>query len=98
MGQQADVQKIEGVSENAVFYVTKYLTKSQQDIPIKGLRHVQATKKIGGPKKQGNPAWKTGPYITPYAFEPNTKIIDLNTGEVVDNNYWEVHTFWPDDS
>lgn len=97
LGQQVDVQKIDGDPEKATMYVTGYLTKAMQDIKIKGLRHVQTTRRVGGPKHDKNPNWQTGPYLTPYAFDAGTRVIDLNTGEIIDNNYWEVHSFWPYD-
>jgi len=97
IGQQADVQKIEGEPEQAIGYIGKYLTKSQQDIPIKGLRHVQATKGIGGPKHETNPDWKVKAFITPYDFEAGTRVTDIQTGEIIDNNYWEIHGLWPYD-
>lgn len=97
MGYMADIQEIVGDPIKAIGYVAKYLTKSAQDLGIKGLRHVQTTRKIGSPKTESNPEWKTAPYITPYTFEAGCKVIDLNTGEIIDNQYWEVHGFWPYD-
>lgn len=97
MGRIADIQKIEGEASNAVGYVLKYATKAQQDLKIKGLRHIQATTRIGGPKNETNPKWNTAPYITVDTFGPFMRVVDMNTAEVIDERYWLEHTFWPDD-
>ena len=97
MGYIADVQCVQG-GIKAMFYVTKYLTKSQQDIPIKGLRHVQVSSDIGSPRGEKNDLiWNTASYITANMFAPNTKIHDINTGGIIDNNHWELHSFYPID-
>lgn len=95
MGLICDVRRIKGDTTSAVLYVTKYLTKSQQDLQIKGLRHVQTTRKIGSPKNEGELDWNTAAYITASMFAPNAKITDINTEQVIDNQYWEVHSFYP---
>lgn len=96
MGYILDLQKISGDATKAVWYVTKYLTKAQSDLHVKGLRHVQVTKGIGSPPSiDSDLSWKTAAYITPQMFEPNAKIKDLNTGDTIDNDYWEVHNFYP---
>jgi len=98
MGFIADIQLIIGPPEKAVWYVCKYLTKAQEDLHVKGLRHVQVTTGIGSPPEKGNDlAWLTAPYIVANFFAPNTRILDVNTGEAIDNNYWEVHNFYPYD-
>lgn len=97
MGRQVDVQQIVGAATGAVYYVAGYLTKSMQDIPIKGLRHVQTTRKVGGPKVKETTGWQTGPYLPRYEFAKGTSVIDLNTGEVISDEYWVGHSFWPYD-
>lgn len=97
MGYMVDVQLIDGEPERAIWYVTKYLTKSLQDLHEKGLRHVQTTKGIGSPELEKQSGWETGAYITTYTFEAGTKVIDLNTGFVIDNDFWEIKGFYPDD-
>lgn len=97
MGYIIDVQQIENNPKVAVGYVTKYLTKSQQDLDTVGLRHVQTSRAIGGPKNDTEHTWEVAFYITAKMFPPNTKITDLNTGEVIDNNYWEMRDFYPYD-
>lgn len=95
MGMICDVRLIEGDPLYAVLYVCKYLTKSQQELDVKGLRHVQTTRDIGAPKGDKNLEWQTAPYIMANMFAPNAKIVDLNTGEIIDNRHWEKHTFYP---
>lgn len=97
MGYIADVRKIEGEPLKAVLYVTKYLTKAQQDLKTKGLRHVQTTRSIGSPNEKTESLWNVSPYIVAKMFAPNTQIVDLNTGEIIDNDYWEQHSFYPYD-
>jgi hypothetical protein len=97
MGHIVDVQLIKGEPLKAVLYVTKYLTKQQQDIGIKGLRHVQTSRGVGSPQKEKDQIWNVAPYIVPKMFAPNASIVDLNTGEIIDNRYWEVHNFYPYD-
>src|SRR5688500_8679729 len=97
IGMICDVRLIEGEPLKAVLYVCKYLTKSQQELDVKGLRHVQTTRDIGSPSPEGLLEWHTAAYIVPKMFPPNTAIRDLNTGETIDNSYWEVHNFYPYD-
>lgn len=95
IGHICDVRPLLGDISRAIWYVTKYLTKSQQDFHVKGLRHVVTSRRIGSPKNEKVSEWIVAAYIVPHYFAPNTAIHDLNTGEVIDNNYWEVHSFYP---
>jgi hypothetical protein len=95
MGYIADIKRLEGTSEQAAFYVTKYLTKSQEELHVKGLRHVQVTRGVGSPPQNKDNQWQTASYIVPRMFPPNASILDLNTGETIDNQYWEKHSFYP---
>lgn len=95
MGYICDVQRITGDVFKCIWYVTKYLTKSQQDMHEKGLRHVQTTRGIGSPKDENDLVWTTAAYIIPKMFPAGTRIDDLNTGFVIDNNYWEQTGFYP---
>lgn len=95
IGYIVDVRLIDGDVTRAIWYVTKYLTKEQQDIRVKGLRHVQTTRDIGSPKSTQDLEWHTASYITSSMFQPNAKIKDINTGITIDNAYWEVHNFYP---
>lgn len=98
MGYMADVKRLEGPTESAAFYVTKYLTKDLQAIHVAYLRHVQTTQGIGKPQFDVSHQWTPVLCITARTFdEPNTKITDLDTGFVIDNNYWEHTGFWPND-
>lgn len=97
IGYICDVRLIEGEPLFAVLYVCKYLTKSQQDLDVKGLRHVQTTRDIGSPKTDNDAVWHTAAYIVPTMFAPNAQIVDLNTGKVIDNQFWEHTGFYPNE-
>lgn len=98
MGYIADIRRLEGDPSRAAWYVTKYLTKSQEDLHVKGLRHVQVTSGIGSPPKGDKEiSWQTASYIIPQMFPPNAKILDINNGKVIDNSYWEIANFYPSD-
>lgn len=95
MGYMADVQKIEGDDiEKVVSYPCKYLFKDQGlDIPY--LRHVQVTSGIGSPEYEKQGQWHTALFLEARMFEAGTKITDLNTKQIIDNNYWEEHRLYP---
>jgi len=98
MGYMADVKFLEGGAEKAAYYVTKYLTKDQQSIDVPYLRHVQVTQGIGKPQFDKSYKWTPVSYVTARTFdEPNTRMTDLDTGEIIDNNYWEVKSHYPYD-
>lgn len=96
IGYIADVRLLEGEISRAIWYVTKYLTKEQSDLHVKGLRHVQTTRGIGSPNQERGLVWNTASYIVANMFPPNTAITDINTGKVIDNNHWEHTNFYPD--
>lgn len=98
MGYIADVKELKGSSEQAAYYVTKYLTKDMQSIDVPYLRHVQVTRGIGAPEFEKTYQWTPVSYITARTFdEPNTRVTDLDTGEIIDNNYWETSSFYPNE-
>jgi len=96
MGYMADIKLLEGETIHAVRYVCKYLFK-MQDLDVPYLRHVQVTSGIGSPPALESKEWQTALYLEMRMFEPNTRITDLNTGETIDNDYWEVRRLYPDD-
>lgn len=96
MGFIADIQQIVGEAQKAVWYVTKYLTKAQADLHVKGLRHVQVTKGVGSPPKADTDLiWHTASYVTADMVGEKTKMRDLQTGGIIDQNHWELHNFYP---
>lgn len=99
MGHIADIRRLEGDPSRAAWYVTKYLTKSQEDLHVKGLRHVQVTKGIGSPPESDKGLeWNTAAYITAEMVGHKSTVIDINTGFVIEgDNYWEVKNFYPDE-
>jgi len=98
MGYIANVQHVEGETVKLAFYMTKYLTKDQGSIAVPYLRHVQVTQGIGSPEWPENYTWTPVSYITARTFdEPNTRITDLDTGKVIDNDFWEHTGFYPNE-
>lgn len=96
MGYIAHSKQLEGDPKTAAFYLTKYLTKDMQAIDVPYLRHVQVTKGIGSPQFEKTYDWVPVSYITARTFdEPNTQVKDIDTGEIIDNRYWEVYSFYP---
>lgn len=94
MGYQVDCKRIED-ARRSVGYVTKYLTKALQEIHVKGLRHVQTSRKIGSPKNEGNYAWQVRSFVTARDFAPGTDVIDLQTGELIPDDYFERFDYYP---
>ena len=98
MGYIADAKFLKGTPEQAAFYITKYATKDMQAIDVPYLRHVQVTKGIGSPEFDKNYEWIPVSYITARTFdEPNTIVTDIDTGKVIDNNFWEHTGFYPNE-
>lgn len=98
MGEIADIQRFIGPVALAAYYVSKYLTKAQQQLNVAYLRHVQVTEGIGKPEFDKHYEWTPASYITARTFEePNTRVTDIDNGRVIDNNYWEVTGYYPDD-
>jgi len=95
MGYMVDVQKITEEPGKAVNYVVKYLTKSQQDLNEKGLRHVQTTRAIGSPKSESDYKWTVVSFVTPRDFQNGQSLIDLQTGAAVDADYWNEFEIYP---
>lgn len=98
MGYMAHVKHLEGNAEKTAFYITKYSTKDQGSIHVRYLRHIQVTQGIGKPQFDDTYQWTPVSYVTPYTFEePNTRMTDLDTGRVIDNNFWEHTGFYPNE-
>lgn len=98
MGYMAHVKHLEGNAEKTAFYITKYSTKDQGAIHVRYLRHIQVTQGIGKPQFEDTYVWTPASYITPYTFtEPNTRVTDLDTGLVIDNDFWEHTGFYPNE-
>jgi len=96
MGYMADVKRLQGNPRDVAFYVTKYLTKDQQAFRVPYLRHVQVTQGIGSPEFEHTYEWTPVSYITSRTFQAGTRVLDLDTGKVIDNNFWEHTGFYPD--
>ncbi len=95
MGYMATLEQITGDTKRCVFYITKYMTKEQQNFHVPYLRHVQVTKGIGSPGGEESTGWIVANTIEAAMFAPNAQIVDLNTGEIINNDYWELHHWYP---
>lgn len=93
IGYQTKIDKI--APEYSVHYCTKYLTKAAQEIDIPGLRHVQTSRGIGSPKSEKEHDWKVVSFVTARDFEAGETVIDLQTGLVIDKNYFEDFDYYP---
>lgn len=94
MGYIADCKRLDNTSA-ANRYVTDYMTKDMQDFDIKGLRHVQTTRGIGSPKGEKKAVLVTGLYISSLSIPDGFKLVDIDTGEIVKNDYWIENGFYP---
>lgn len=93
IGYQADVSPLD--NRYSVHYATKYLTKASQEISIKGVRHVQTTRRIGSPQSETDRKWSVGDYVTARDFYAGETVIDLNTGEALSPDYWSDFEVYP---
>jgi len=94
MGYQVDLSRVS--STKATRYVTKYLTKDCQGINIKGIRHVQTTRGIGSlPGQISTQDWTTGRFATQFDFNAGSRLVDLNTGEVIQPDFWKDFDQYP---
>lgn len=93
MGYMADAKILD--PHTGTNYVTKYLTKDQQNIGIKGLRHVQTTRGIGSPQVKAEYKWTTGDFVTARDFKAGENVVDLQTGEIVQADYWDTFDYYP---
>lgn len=101
MGYMADVSQVEhgadGIS-NVTRYITKitsYLTKESQSIDIKGIRHVQTSRAIGSIKARREFTGEIGQAIPYSAIPRGFSLIDRDTGEVIQFEYWLENGFYP---
>lgn len=95
MGYMVDCQKIAGNPAIAIGYVCKYLTKSQQDLNEKGLRHVQTSRRVGSPRVAALYSWKVGSFVTARDFNAGQVVTDLQTGTAIDDDYWNEQDYYP---
>jgi len=81
IGYQAEIKWCQ--SHIATRYISKYLTKSHQNIPLKGIRRIQTTRAIGSPQKASDERWNVGTLITPGMFANPVEVHDAQTGETI---------------
>lgn len=94
MGYQASVEKVDS-PRNAVGYVVKYLTKAQSLINVKGLRHVQTTRRIGSPSVEAEDNWQVGYALRSVDLDAQATVVDIQTGEVIPPEYWKEFMTYP---
>jgi|SRR5690348_1011199 len=93
MGYIADVRRVDVV--RATRYVCKYLTKSLQQLTIKGLRHVQTTRKIGGIQGEKQAGWQVGYRINKNQIYGDEVVFDAQRRAIVPNAYWHEGDVYP---
>jgi len=93
IGYQADIAPLQ--NSYSVNYATKYLTKAAQEIDIKGLRHVQTTRRIGSPSSESGRVWQVGDYVTARDFKAGETLLDMQTGEAIPPDYWADFDVYP---
>lgn len=93
MGYIADVRKVEVV--RAVEYGTKYLTKDMQQLNIKGLRHVQTTRGIGGITPEKQPGWIVGYRLNKRDIFGKERVYDAQRRAIVPDAYWREGDVYP---
>lgn len=94
LGYIADIQEIQTLY--AVNYVVKYLTKAGQRFKIKGLRHVQTSRGIGGLRQPTEYTWKVGFHVDTFDFPDGTSVLVQETGEILHPNMWDDNQRWHD--
>lgn len=101
MGYQADAKSITGDGSALLVasYICKYMTKDAQslgDMP-KGIRRIQTSQGIGAAKPTvTDEDWriKAGVYLE--EIQSHEKVIDVSTGEVVSEEYFEKYYYYPE--
>lgn len=81
IGYQAEVEQCR--NEFAVWYVTKYLSKANQQINVKGLRHVSTSRRVGSPSIEINHKWEVGNFLTGMDVSRDTQVSDLQSGKKI---------------
>lgn len=84
IGYQAEVEECR--NEFAVWYVCKYLSKANQQIDVKGLRHVSTSHRVGSPSVEGGYSWEVGNFITTMDLSKGENIRDIQTGNSISYN------------
>jgi len=94
MGYMVDIQQVEGV-HRAVNYVVKYLTKEAQGFYVKGLRQIQTTTGIGGPRSSGDGSWTSAERLFRGEVQKGTRVYDASRKLWVPNEYWSENLTYP---
>lgn len=92
IGYICDVSQIR--SNEAVFYVTKYLNKHQRRLSIKGIRRVQTSRGFGSPEPESEYIWQPVTFLHAGQFALDEDVQDLQTGEILRPALWEDDFIW----
>ncbi len=93
MGYMVDVQRIDSITRT-VNYICKYLTKAQQDITEKNLRHVQTSRRIGSPVDRSNPAWQVAGHV--WSSDVGQRVLyDANLKIEINPSFWRDNYVYP---
>jgi len=95
LGYMVDVSGAISHTGKVVSYVVKYLTKSQQDLTEKGLRHVQTSRGVGSPKQESDYAWNVVSFVTARDFTAGQEVFDLQAGTPINSDYWNEQDVYP---
>lgn len=93
MGYIADIRQVDVV--RAIRYVTKYLVKDLQQLNVKGLRHVQTTRKVGGIQGEKQAGWIVGYRLNKAQIYGNERVWDAQRQAFVPDAYWRVGEIYP---
>lgn len=93
MGYIADCRKVD--CTRAIRYVTKYLVKDMQQLSIKGLRHVQTTRRIGGISSEKKAGWIVGYRLNKTQIYGNERVWDAQRRAIVSDAYWSLGEIYP---
>jgi len=94
MGYMVDIQQVEGV-HRAVNYVVKYLTKEAQGFYVKGLRQIQTTTGVGGPRSSGDGSWTSAERLFRGNLPEGTRVYDASRKLWVPDEYWSENLTYP---
>lgn len=93
MGYMVDCQRIDDI-RRVVNYICKYLTKAQQDITEKNLRHVQTSRRIGSPVERKNTVWNVGAHVWGGDLGMR-ELYDANLKITIKPSYWHENIVYP---
>ena len=94
MGYMVDVQAVQG-TRAAVNYVIKYLTKEAQAFYVRGLRQVQTSRGIGGPRTGGSGDWNSAERLFRGEVPQGARVYDASRKLWIPEQYWSENLTYP---